>query len=263
MQKSGLVFVLLALALPRTVVAQDSPVRDSLTKGLPVQIGIRLTGLANFMHWQTSEWIDYRYQLRPFLAGGAGVVLREPMTNRSALEAGISVSQLGMAESVGRNYRPNQRRTSRSRSKYTMYVMPIHFLYPFNRRASTLNPYLMLGTNLFYTNTDDTNRFAVVTSTIVDIHTNDTTQITHRQRSLRKFSPTVVIGTGWQKRWSNRSAMDIRLTGSIGIASHVQTFLTVTVRNQDRYYAPTSSTNELVNRGTYVGVDVCYLFSFH
>lgn len=263
MRKSVLFTTLLLLNLQRIVSAQDEPVAGSFGVNQPLQIGVRLNGFTNFMHWQTSEFIDFRYQLRPFLSGAAGIILREPIANRLSLEGGLSIIQLGMSSSEGGNYRPNQRMTAKSssRGKYIMFVVPVHLLYRLNRHKTTADKYLLLGANVYYNDTDDTNRFALITSTHVDIDTKDTMQVSERRRSPTKFGPAVVIGAGWQKRWSKRSAVDVRLTGSIGIVPLVQTFLSVTVRNQRRYYAPYGSTNELVNRGTYVGVDLCYLFS--
>ena len=261
-------FLLMCLLLGPllTGFAQEAPVSGPFVSNPSRQIGVRLNGFTNFMHWQTTEFIDYRYQLRPFLTGAVGLILREPITNRLSLEAGLSIVQLGMSSTVGRNYQPNQRITANrsDRSKYLMFVLPVHLLYRFNRQNAATGKYLLLGANVYYNGVDDinTNRFGVSVGTTKDIDTNDTIVVTNRRQSLTRFAPAVVIGTGWQKRWSKRSAVDVRLTGSVGLAPLIQTFLTVAVHNQSRYKTPYSSTNELVNRGTYVGIDLCYLFSF-
>ena len=261
--KKFLVFVVFLLVGPLLIVfAQDKSALYTYSESSGVRIGFHLTGLINFTHWQTSEYVDGRYRMRPYLSKSLGLFLQKPLAERLTIEAGVSYTQLGLASAIIKNYRPGRRYefTSTSRSQYNMLALPVRILYQLNKHNS-LKKYLLIGTNVYYNDLEDNRQSSILTSTISDMDTGDTLIISERRRTLTKFSPAIVVGAGWEKRWSKKSSVNIRVTACIGIAPIVETVLTFTVLNRSRYYVPYSSTNKLINRGTYIGIELCYLFS--
>ncbi len=259
-----LLFVVFLLLGPLLIVfAQDKLAVGTYSESSGVRIGFHLTGLGNFTHWQTSEYVDGRYRMHPYLSKSLGLFLQEPLVERLTIEAGVSYTQLGLASSIIKNYRPGRRYEfmSTSRNQYNMLVLPVRILYQLNKRSS-LKKYVFIGTNIYYNDLEDNRQFSLLTSTVNDMDTGDTLIVSERRRTLIKFSPAIIVGTSWEKRWSRNSSVNVRVTACVGLAPIVQTILTLTTINSSRYYVPHSSTNELINRGTYVGIELCYLFSF-
>jgi len=254
--------ILLIFALAISASAQQTERSKATDRSL--RIGLQLTGLTNFNHWQTSEYIDARFRVRPYLSKSYGIILQERLTDRWSVEVGVSLIQLGLATVVSTDYRPGRKYESIStgRSAYDMFVFPFKVIYrlPQSRRSSRI--FLTLGGSFFYNGVDKDDLFAQSRSTTLDSVTGDTLIITDRFRAMARFNPTVVGGIGWERRLSARSAINLRLTGSVGLTPIVKNFLTFSAANRPRFGKPYSSTNELVNRGSYFGLELCYLFSF-
>ncbi len=263
MQKRLFFAVLLVVGLQLVVSAQDTSAVNFYRQNASVKVGFRATGFANIMSWQTNEYIDSRYQIQPYLSGSFTVFFQEPIANRLTLEAGVTYIQLGLASSIATNYRAGQRFTSHrtGRSKYTMLAFPICVQYDLTSRSES-RTYVFLGANVYLNDADNDGKFARITSTDVDRDVGDTLTTSELQRPVSRFSTALLAGLGWEKHFSKRSSVSLRAVACIGLKPIIQTFLTVTVLNRDRYYSSYSSTNELVNRGTYAGFELCYLFSF-
>lgn len=265
MQKFSLLLLVTFWVMSSRLVvsAQDTSAVNAYTADTGIRIGFRATGLANITNWQTTEYIDSRYRMYPYLSGSFSVFLQERITSRLTLEAGATYIQLGLASSTADNYRPGQRFNARStdRSAYTMLAFPVYILYDLNKR-NVNRKYVLLGVNVYFNDPDTYSQFAQSISVTKDPDTGDTFTTSALQRPVNRFSPALVAGVGWEKRFSKKSAVNLRAVTCVGLTSLIQTFLTVTVSNPARYYAPYSSTNELLNRGTYAGLELCYLFSF-
>ncbi len=262
MQRSLLLLAFGLLSSRLIVSAQDTVAVSYFSQPSGLRIGIGVAGFSNFTHWQTSAYIDGRYRLRPYLSKSFRLLAQERLTNRLTLEAGLSYTQLGLASSIAKNYIPGRRYSSlsTSRSQYNMLMMSFQVLY-YLREQNSLKKYILLGANVYFNDVVD-KQFSRATTTTWDTDTGDTLIIDERRRTLTKFSPAVVVGGGWEKCFSKRSSINVRAVVCIGLAPIVQTFSTFTILNQSRYYTPYSSTNELINRGTYASLELCYLFSF-
>ncbi len=143
-----------------------------------------------------------------------------------------------------------------------MLVFPLKVMYRLPQRRRSSRSFVTLGSNFFYNGADKDEWFAEGRSTRMDPVTGDTLRITNHSRTVARFNPAITGGMGWEKRLSARSAVSLRLSGSVGLTTIVHTFLTFSAANHPRFGKPVVSTNELINRGAYLGLEVCYLFSF-
>ena len=252
----------LNLFLLSSALAQEKAIHRGTYHSL--KIGLQLTGLANFNHWQTSEYIDARFRVRPYLSKSYGIILQERLTDRWSVETGASLIQLGLTTALSTDYRPGRRfeSTGTGRSAYGMLVFPLKVIYRLPQRRRSSRSFVTLGSNFFYNGADKDDWFAEGRSTTMDPVTGDTLRITDQFRAVARFNPSVMGGIGWEKSLSARSAFRLSVTGSVGLTTIVKTFLTFSAANRPRFGKPVDSTNELINRGSYLGLELCYLFSF-
>lgn len=256
--------ITISLIFVLAISASAQETESSKATDRSLRIGLQLTGLTNFNHWQTSEYIDARFRVRPYLSKSYGIILQERLTDRWSVEAGVSLIRLGLTTVIFRDYRPGHKYESigTRRSIYGMLVFPLKAIYRLPQKRRLSRTFLSLGGNFFYNGVDKDDWFAQGRSTTMDPVTGDTLIITDRFRAVARFNPSVAGGIGWEKRLSAKSAIRLSLTGSVGLTPIVKTFLTFSAANRPRFGKPYASTNELINRGSYLGLELCYLFSF-
>lgn len=227
-----------------------------------MRIGGYIGCQANISSFENAQLWDPRFRVNPYVAFRAGLTIQEPILPRFDLNAGLSFVQLGLTTSYTMNYTPGGRYAAKStgRSSYGLLAIPVSIQYNFRIRPQS-QKYIFLGTNLYY-NLESRGGISQSKSTLRDVKMGDVITIREDKVIINQWIPTLTAGLGMEHQLSRRSALTLNLIGCVGLREITNTTLSVSIVNPATLVKPIHFTGNVINKGSYIGFGLGYLYSW-
>lgn len=231
-------------------------------KAKRMRIGGHIGGQANISSFENAQLWDSRFRVNPYVAFQAGITIQEPISPRFDLNVGLSFVQLGLATSYVMNYTPGGRYAAKStgRSSYGLLTIPVSIHYAFRVRPQS-KKYLLFGTNI-YCNLEERGGLSQSKSTLRDLKTGDVITIGGDKVIINQWIPALTVGLGLEQQLSRRSTLTLNVTGCVGLKEITNTTLSVSIVNSSTLVKPIQFTGNVINKGSYIGISVGYLYSW-
>lgn len=257
-------FLYVLLVLPvglSDILAQDF-YSNPEPKNQKLRVGVSVGGQANIVGFREARLWDARFRVRPYIAWNAGLTIQEPLSSRFYLNAGLSFIQLGLATAYVTTYTAGGRyaATSTGRSSHGLFALPISLQYNFRVRPKNRH-YLLAGTTVYY-NLEERSGFIFARSTIRDLNTKDVTTISQEKTIVNQWIPAITTGIGMEQQISRRSALTVELTGCVGLREITNTHISVSIVNPATLIKPINFSGNALNKGSFVGVKLGYLYGW-
>jgi hypothetical protein len=221
-----------------------------------VYVGIEGMTFANFSTFSGSGYVDNAMRKPPLLTGSFGLSLRQNLSQRLALETGVSLNRIGYRATFIGNYQGGKRWRSKSymTSTFSLLGIPVMINYFVGSKSTKFRKYVSLGTYLLFNPNAGVKGGVGGRGGFVDAYTGDTFTLTERRQQGPRLTPIAQAGIGIERDLGRRVIANLGLVYTKGFTNVAVWNLEYTTWDISRGVDGVTFYNNITNKGTYIGL---------
>ncbi len=225
-----------------------------------VYVGIEGMTFANFSTFSGSSYVDNGIRKPPLLTRSLGLCLRQNLSQRLALETGVSLIRLGYKATFTSNYRGGKRWRDKSSltSAFSLLDIPVRINYFVGSKSTRLRKYISLGTRLLYNPNAGLPGAIGGKAGFVDAYTGDTFTLTDRRWQGPRLTPIAQAGIGIERDLGGRVIANLGIVYAKGFTNVARWDLEYTIWDISQGVDGVTFNNTIINKSTYIGLRLAF-----
>jgi hypothetical protein len=238
---------------------------ENPSKLIPNKLYIGIGGIVlfNFSAFSGNSFIDNGLNKPPFLTRSFGVLLKQNLTKQLTIETGISTINIGYKSVFTSNYQGGRkwRANDVSTNYFGLLCIPVKINYFIPVKNTRLRKYISLGTGIYYNPNSDLTGRIMTKGAFTNSYTGDKFTFTDYRYPSPRLTPTLLVGIGLEKDIGKKGIVNLGIIYNQG-------FKNIAVWDTEYKTWDISENvdgilfrNMIVNKATYIGLQVSFLFA--
>jgi hypothetical protein len=234
----------------------QSEVEPRLARRNQIFIGVEGSGVLNFSAFADNRTVDQGFRKPALPTAAWGLILRQNVTYRIALEAGISLIEFGY-KSVYTSQYPGSKRweaQATSTNRIGLFQLPVRVQLLLPGKNSYWRKYLSLGANGFYNEYWDLTGNVGTQGSLGRANSGESFPIRDTRYPAPRFTVGLGLGIGLERELWQWGLLQVGAVYNLGFKPMAVWDLEYTTWDISRNLDGITYSNTIVNKGSYFGL---------